>query len=365
LDISKTRLHRPGFALVAAITVLVASCFAKDLKPAQTFQISFPEQIDPANSSIGITYVGAGQIAVWYTEHQEGQLARRSELREGDPWRLKLQLLNTANSSVQVREWPTRKISSAVEVVSGRVIILTGPVVHCLSADLKEIAQVKLGASSPRQDFAALMSSPVGKAVWVVDSSDTLLLQRIDTQSCKLTLSVRQPHGFSSITANDRMFVGTAGAKLISWSPEKEWQTIFTADECCLSRAEFVSQDVIMAYHEDRQGERKALGVGTKGNVIFEDKLKNGYGDGPIHPSSSGKIAVVTQPETNWPSIPISQLSETIKVKYFVYDLRIMKRIASLEESAAKGILRVAISPDDSEIAVLSGSKLSIYHLAQ
>jgi hypothetical protein len=356
---TKARLHKPGFTLL--IVLIAALCVARDLKPTRVFDVKLPEFGE--FSSFGLAYVRNGQLALWYAEHGEGKLSKRGEVRESDPWQLRIKVFDTTSGQErQSLRFPTRRLSSDIVASNGRVMIVTGPLVRCHSEDLKQIGQVPLGEPQRGHDFEFLAPSPGGKAVWVVESAETILLKRIDTERCKLTTKVEIPQGLSSLTASDDALLATSRMRLSAWSPQKGYTTLYEAQTCCLKNARFVSQSLIMAYHDDEKDERKIVIVNSEGKLLLEDHVKKEYGIGPILTSAGGGVAAAVTPDNPQSGFYGTGFGAS-KIQVAVYDLARIKRLATLEAPFSEGVVRVALSPDGREAAILSGNKISVYDL--
>jgi hypothetical protein len=358
----QTRLHKPGFILLVAL-LLAALAHARDLKPVRSFDVKLPELGE--FSSFGIAYVRSGQLAFWYAEHGQGKLSKRSEIRESDPWQLKVHVFETGSG--QMKTWfqlPTRRLSSDIVANNSQVMILTGPLVRCYSDELKFIGQVPLGEPERGHDFEFLAPSPGGTTVWTIESAAKLALKRIDTQRCKLTTKVEIPAGGASLSASDNALLATNQMRLLTWTPQKGLTAFYESKSCCLKNARFVNQSLIMAFLDNPKEENKILILNPEGKLLLEDSLKKDYGIGPIVTSAGGSVAAAVTPDNPQSGLWGSGFAAS-KIRVAVYDLAAVKRIATIEAPFNAGVVRVALSPDGREVGILSGNKISVYEVGQ
>jgi hypothetical protein len=358
----QTRLRKPGFALLMAL-LLVPCLSARELKPVRSFDVRLPEIGE--FSSFGLAYVRNGQVALWYAEHGQGELSKRSEVRQTDPWQLQVQVFDTgAGRQAQAFRFPTRRLSSDVVANSSRVLILTGPLVRCYSDDLKQIGLLPLGEPERGHDFEFLAPSPGGRTVWTIESGEKLALKRIDVQRCKLTTKIEMPQGGTSVSASDDALLATNPNNVLRWTPQTGLTTLYKPETCCVKNARFVSQSEIMAYHDSQQGELKVLIIASDGKLLLEDRVKKEYGIGPIVTSAGGGVAATVTPDNPQSGLWGSGFAAS-KIQVALYDLRSNKRVATAEAPFSAGVVRVALSPDGGELAILSGNKVSVYEVAQ
>jgi hypothetical protein len=281
---------------------------------------------------------------------------------------MKLQLLDTATGEIKNVEWPTRRLASDLQLqADGNLVALTGPLVRCLSGDLKEVGRISVKDVADRNNFRFLTPSPGGRAAWILEAGkNSLIFTRIDAAACKSSWSVEQPRQLTSYSANDNMIIATNGPKLGFWTPSTGWKTLVHLEECCVNNAQFVSQDLIMAYRDDREGRRSLLLLNTEGKQLLEESLEKGYDAGPIIASNDGKFAAVVIPKGGWSRGTLYIAPERAKLKILLYNLATMKSVATIESiSADPAHFAIAMSPGAKELAVLAGSKISVFELAK
>ncbi len=365
-----TRLLWPGVVLLAVLlTGRGVSAQAPKLK--STFDLNLPNQSrDGATRGLnGISFVGPGLIAVWYSEkNSEGALSRRDKLDKDDPWQLKMQLVDTDDGSVkQQLQWPTRKDSSSLAVQSdGQPVLLTGPVIHCLSPEFKEAKTFTLKNAGKPSASRLFRSSPGGKAIWLVEVSEmsnveTATRVNVDTCSPGPTLTLRR--NTASLSGNDDLLVDTNTQQVGIWSPVKGWQLLYK-HECCLANARFVAPNLVGVIQLDLDIRRHFLLVNLQGQLLLDDRMEQGYEFGNIYTSADARTAAVLIAERDIAGTPTGVEIQKTHAKIRFYDLVTRKRIGNMDINIpGEHLFGLAIAPDSSEFALLNGTKLSIYEL--
>jgi hypothetical protein len=280
---------------------------------------------------------------------------------------MRVQIVDTATASIKTLDWPSRTISSSlVATGDGGFVALTGPLVRCFSSDQKETGQLRLRDYAPNRNYRTLTPSPAGKAVWVVDSADKFIIGRIDSSACKLSWSVAQSTEFSYVSGNDEMTIATLGPTIGYYVAGKKWNRLYRADDCCVANAKFVNQKIIFAYHDNRQEQRSLMAFDTEGKQLFNEELPKGHDLGPIAASSDGKVAAVVIPKSEWITTFYDPSPKKAKIQILVYDTNSLRRITEFEMQAADAAhFAIAIDRGGRELAVLAGSKLSIFEISQ
>ena len=366
----KARLPMSGFALYLILFAHAGLC-ADHPKPAREFNASVPDIYGTINAGpYGIKYLSANQLAVWFTDNTSGQLSKRDQLQPTDPWRMKVQIFDTASGSVRNLEWPTRKISNGIQAqADGTVIVLNGPLVRCLSPDLKEFGTVNLPETAKHRDERILSASPGGKAAWVFESADLIGLTRIDSTACKLTASLAMASSITSLSASDDLLVATDSTHIGIRSLDSTWRALYQPYGCCVGGADFANQSIVTAYRQERnleRGETKSslLFFDLRGKLLAEDSLDKGYEPGPLISSNGGRFALAAslKPESSTEILKYRLLNA--KYRLWLYDLKTLKRFAELDVSRNDApLFAFGVSPDGRQIAVLVGSKISIYDI--
>jgi len=367
----RTRLLVPGFAFCAVL--FVTATFAADSKPVREFDVSVPDLYERADfppGPYGIKYLAANQLAIWFTDNTAGELSRRGQLRATDPWRLKLHIIDTSTGAARNVEWPTHKISNGVQVqADGTVVVLNGPVVRCLSPDLKQFGSVELPDLARHSDERILAASPGGRSAWVFDSADQIGLIRVDTSACKLTANLRMSLSATSLSASDDLLVATDSTHIGVRALKSNWAPIYQPESCCVGGATFANQSTVIAFHEERNLEKgetntNLLLLDPRGKLLLETPMEKNYKPGSIVSSSTGQFALVVtfKPQSSTEILRYQLL--TAKYRLVIYDLRSLRRVAQIDVSRNNaGIFVPTISPDGRQAAVLVGSKVFIYDI--
>ncbi len=364
-SLDDTRLQRPGVLFFAALLFAFPG-WAQKAKA--TFTIDVPAQSrDNATRGLnGMQYVKAGQLAIWYSERNgPGQLSKRDKLGPGDPWQLKLKLVNTGNGLVsQQLQFPTRKNSSGLVVVAGKPILLTGPEVRCFTPEFRQSKSFILKNAGQPKEARTLRASPGGTVAWTIEASETATATRIDANTCTTGWSLTHPRQVLSLSGNDNLLVDTNAKQVGIYSPQVGWR-LLAVHECCLSQSRFVSQNLIAVVQLDINIRRHLLLLDLKGDFVLDDAVdQSGYVLGDIYTSSDGKTAAALFAEHEIAGTETGIEIRHTQGKLYLYDLEAHKRIGKVDISVpGENLLAVAISPDSSEFAVLNGSKLTIYDL--
>ncbi|MGZ4816094.1 MAG: hypothetical protein ACXVZV_11835 [Terriglobales bacterium] len=376
MRVRKTRLSMPGFAFL--VVLLATTCFAEHLKPARHFDVRVPEIYATDNAGpYGMAYLSPGKLAVWFTDNTRGELSHRDKLQPTDPWRMKLQIFDTTTGAVESREYPTHKMSSGIEAQGdGTVTLLNGPLVRCLSPDLRQTGSVNLPETVARRDQRVLAKSPGGHTVWAFESGNVVGAARIDIRSCKLTGSIAIPPSIISISANDNSVVAADNTHVAVRGLNTNWNAIFRAGPCCIDGAEFVNQTVIVAYHsippqdtgdkksnqQSSETKRSVVFLNSNGKLLLEEPLERGFEPGPIVPSSTGQYVLIATPKPDFSSELLKYRLRSAKYRLWIYNLDSMKRIAEFDVPRnGAPLFAFALSPEGRQVAVLEGTKVAIY----
>lgn len=349
------------------LAAILLGCPAWAQKQKASFTLDLPAQSrDNALRGLnGMQYVRPGQVALWYSERNApGELSKRGKLEPGDPWQLKLKLVSTSDGSVaQQLQFPTRKNSSGLVVVAGKPILLTGPVVHCFTPDFRETRSFTLKHADQPKEARALRTSPGGIVAWALEASEMETATRIDANTCSAGWSLTHPRQVLSLSGNDNLLVDTNAKQVGIYSPAGGWR-LLAAHECCLSQARFVSQDLVAVIQLDINIRRHVLLVDLKGNVVLDDAVDRGYVLGDIYTSADGKTAAVVFAEHEIAGTATGVEVRHTQAKVYVYDLVAHKRVGKFDVSVpGENLFALAIAPDSGGLALLNGSKLSVYEL--
>jgi hypothetical protein len=368
----------PGFAVL--LVLLTVSARADKLKPTRRIEVTVPDSYSYEEPGpFGISYLSPSRLAVWFTDNTSGQLSRRAKLQPTDPWRMKLQIFDTTSGALQTREYPTHKVSTGMQVqADGTIILLNGPLVRCLSPDLRQTGSVNLPETAVHRIERVLANSPGGHAVWAFESARLVGASRIDAGSCKLTGNVAIPPSITSLSGNDSSLVATDKTHIATAELGDDWKTIYRADPCCIDSAAAANQNTILAYrdipppaageskqnHQPAEPKRSLLFLDSNGKTLLEEPLEGGLEPGPIIPSSSGKYALIAMPSPDLSSDLFRYRLLGAKYRVWIYDLSTLKRIAEFDVPRNRATLfAFALSPDARHVAVLLGSKIAIYDI--
>ncbi len=362
---SNTRLTWPGVVFLALLCCMDAG--AASLKATNTFTLELPEQSrDTAlRGPSGLQYVRPGVVAVWYTEKNQGGLSRRDRLDSSDPWQLRLQLVNTANGEVQQQMfWPTRKNSSGLAVQRDNYsLLLTGPVVHCLTPDFRETESFSLKYGGQPKEERVVRGSPGGKIIWLVEASESASTVAVDPSTCKPLWRVEEPRSVPSLTGNDEQLVDANARQIGIWSRESGWKQLYKSD-CCLTVAAFLAPNLVGAIRVVYGMERHFIVVNLQGKLLMDDVLDPGMEFGSFVTSADGRTAGVIQSERDLADLETGVEVRRVRARIRLYNLSEYKKIGMIDVSApGENLFGIAIGTDSKEFAVLNGNKLSIYPL--
>jgi hypothetical protein len=360
----------PGFAFLAML-LAVTSLAAEHLKPTHHIDVTVPAIYGTENAGpYGIKYLAPDKLAVWFTDNTSGQLSKRERLQPTDPWRMKMQVFDTTTGAAREFEWPTRKISTGIQVqADGTIVLLNGPLVRCLSPDMRQTGSVNLPELTKHRNERMLASSPGGQSVWAFESAETVGAARIDTRICKLTADLSIAADITSITANDNLIAATDSTHIGVRSIDTDWKALYRADPCCVVAAYFANQSTVIAYRDIHnsdtgQSNRSLLFFDTQGKLLREQPLDPGHEPGPIVSSSTGRYVLVTTPKPDFSTELLEYRLLSAKYRVWVYDLSTLKRIAEFDVSRNDArLFAFSLSPDARQVAVLAGSKISIYDI--
>jgi hypothetical protein len=362
-----TRLLWPGVVFVAVLFINLTA-LGESPKPKTTFTLDLPAQSRDTSfrGPNGIEFVGPGLLAIWYTEKDSvGKLSRRDKLDKGDPWQLKMQLVNTGDGAVkQQLQWPTRKNSSAFVVQSdSKPVLLTGPVIHCFSPDFRETRSFTLKNADKPKEIRLLRASPGGNIVWVVEASTVDTATRIDPNSCGPGWSLTEPRTVPTLSGNNDLLVDTNPKQVGIFSSLSGWKLLYQ-HECCLSNSRFVAPDLVGLIYLDLEIRRHFMLINLQGQLLLDDPLESGYEFANIVTSADAKTAAVIVAERGLMDTPTGIGVQHTNAKIHFYDLATHKRIESLDVGVpGEHLFGLAIAPDSSEFALLNGTKLSLYEL--
>jgi hypothetical protein len=362
---NNTRLMWPGVVFLAMLFCVSAAAQKPRLKTSFNLDLPLQSRDGAVRGLNGIQYVRPGQLAVWYSERNgEGKLSRRDKLDVGDPWQLKMQLVDTSNGAVkQWLQWPTRKNSSGFAVQGGSGVLLTGPVIHCFSPEFKETRSFTLKDASKPKETRVLRASPGGSVVWAIEVSDQATATRIDASSCRPGWALTEPRAVPTISGNDNLLVDTNPNQIGVYSPDVGWKLLYT-HECCLANSRFVAQDLIGVIHLDLEIRRHFLLINLQGKLLLDDPLEAGYVFGDIYTSADAKTAAVVFAEREIAGTATGVEIRKTEAKIRFYDLIEHKRIGKMEITIpGEHLFGLAIAPDSTEFALLNGNKLSLYDL--
>lgn len=356
----KTRLSWPGFALSVAV-LLAVSARAGDLKPARSFTVTFPPIYQtPAFGPFGLQYISPKQLAFWFTDHEQGELSTRDQVRDTDPSRLKVQLLNDKGKVTRRAEWPTHSASTALLVSQGgRITLITGPIIRCVLPDLTQIGSTRLFDHVSRREYRTLIPSPGGSSVWAVTVGEELNLTRIDPPTCQTMNSVTTPPTVANITANDSKVIAS-NRTVFGYATASGWKGFYESTECCITRAAFVTQDIVVAFRELGPDSRSLLAFDLDGKTLLDQPIEPGYAGSRIVPSIDGRVLGIVEASLGqFPTVP-AEVPPSYRVH--LYELPSFIEMGTFEvETNGHRFANFAISPDDAHMAVLIGSRVSIY----
>lgn len=365
-SLDDTRLQWPGVVFVAALFFCLPIW---GQKAKATFTLDLPEQSrdNSMRGLNGMQYVKPGKLAIWYSDRNgPGKLSKRDKLDAGDPWQLKLKLVNSGDGKVsQELQFPTRKNSSGLVVVAGRPILLTGPEIQCFTPEFRETKSFILKNADRPKEVRTVRASPGGTVAWAIEaSSETATATRIDARTCTAGWSLTHPRQVLSLSGNDNLLVDTNPKQIGIYSPATGWR-LLAVHECCLSQTRFVSQDLIAVIQLDIDIRRHFLLLDPLGNFVLNDTIEHsGYVLGDVYTSADGKTAAALFAEHQIMSTETGVETRHTQAKLYVYDLAARKRIGKVDVSVpGENLFAVAIAPDSSEFAVLNGSKLTIYDM--
>jgi hypothetical protein len=365
-SLNNARLMWPGVLFFVAIfTSALRAGDSPKLKKNLTLDLPTLSRDNSLRGPNGIAYIDLNTMAAWYTEKNEGKLSRREKLDKGDPWHLSLQFVAVSDGTVKQRsQWPTRKDSSAFAVQrAGRAVMLTGPVVHCFSADLRETGSFTLKNADQPKAVRILRSSPGGNAIWEVESSDFATATRVDPISCTPGLTFDEPRSMPTLSGNDAQLVDVNATQVGVWSADKGWKLLYKR-ECCLSNSLMVGPELVGLISVSFGTDRHFQLVNLKGELLLDDTLEPGMEFNRIVTSADGRTAAVIAAERELADTETGIETRRTHAKIRLYDLDKHKRVASLDANIpGENQFGLAIAPDSSEFALLNGTKLSIYEL--
>lgn len=350
-----------------AILFTGLGAFGQTPKLKTSFTLDLPKQSRDGSfrGPNGLEFVSPGQLAVWYTEkNTEGKLSRRDKLDQGDPWQLKLQLVNSVDGAVkQQLQWPTRKNSSALVVQGdGKTVLLTGPIIHCFSPEFRETRSFTLKNAVKPKELRVLRASPGGSIVWAIEVSDVATATRIDA-NCNPGWSLTERRNAPSLSGNDDLLVETNPKQVGIWSHLEGWKLLYH-QECCIESSRFVAPDLVAFIPLDLELHRHFVLINLQGQLLLDDALEQGYEFGGIITAADAKTVaiIVTQRDIAGTATGVEIHKTHAKIRF--YDLAARKRIASLDVNVAgENLFGLAIAPNSSEFALLNGTKLSKYEL--
>ena len=367
----------PGFAVLGLCIVIAAR--AEHLKPVRHIEVPVPAIYGTDNSGpYGITYLSPGKLAVWFTDNTSGQLSKRERLQSTDPWRMKLNILDTTSGSISTREYPTRKVSTGLQVqADGSIILLNGPLVRCLAPDFRQTGSVNLPEMVIHRNERLLDHSPGGHTVWAFEAGNLVTAVRIDAHACKLAGGIAIEPSITTISASDNYVIATDRAHVAISDLTGKWQSLYRADPCCIDDAVFASQRVILVFRQiphpggnndrnpqENQPKRSLLFLDPQGKLLLEEPLDRGYEPGPIVPSGDGRFVLVATPKPDFSSELLKYRLRTAKYRVTLYDLSTLKPIFVFDVSRNNASLfALALSPDARQVAVLADSKVAIYDI--
>jgi hypothetical protein len=361
-----TRLSWPGVVFVAVLFAAFGA-FAQTPKLKTNFTLDLPKQSRDGSfrGPNALEFVNPRQLAVWYTEkNSEGKLSRRDKLDQGDPWRLKMLLVDAGDGSIkQHLQWPTRKDSSAFVVQSGGTpVLLTGPVIHCFSPEFRETRSFTLKNASKPKELRMLHAAPGGSVVWAIEVSDIATATRIDA-NCNPGWTLSERRSAPHLSGNDDSLVEANPKQIGIWSHIEGWKLLYQ-QECCIESSRFVAPGLVAFIPLDLELRRHFTLINLQGQLLLDDPMEQGYEFGGFITAADARTAaaLVIQRDIAATATGIEIHKTHAKVRF--YDLEARKRIASLDVSVpGENLFGLAIASDSSGFAVLNGTKLSLYEL--
>ncbi|HWR17061.1 MAG TPA: hypothetical protein VN577_19690 [Terriglobales bacterium] len=369
--LQNTRLLQPG-VLFAAVLLISLPLPANDLQRIATFKVAVPAQNRATDSraSNGLVYLRPGVLALWHTEKRAGELSRRARVQPTDPWWLQLQVISTENGKVlRTVEFPSRREASGIAVQKdGLPVVLTGPLVRCLSPDLQQNGSYLLQNASEPKGTVGINSSPGTGRVFVAESGDTSAVTTVDAATCKALTRVQPPDDVLVLSGTDDVLIGSSGLSLAIFGQDQKWQVLYQHPVCCFAPPVVVSKDKIAVVQLDqenmRSSEHHLLLVSMDGKLLLDDMLERGTAVESIVTNQAGThaAAVTSKRQLLITSTKVEATSYDLYVR--VYRLDAPQRIANLKVTVGgEEFFAMAISPDGSQMALQTGTKLTIYRL--
>ena len=319
-------------------------------------------------------YQGLPQASLWFTSNEtlvatfvtrEGQpeLASRDGLEASLPLRLRPVFLNANTGKVLTTlDLPTDSRNAGVIAVhDGRFVTQRGNELTLYTPDLKPLKQLKL----PLVESGWIAyPSPSGKNVLLLPSGHKAgSWLWLDTDSLQILHSWEDNQNGDVAMADDKIAMITCtwshncDPRLEIRTANEVWKPISPGSR--QSHPQFVSDDMLFL-----SGHPAKL-IRADGGVVFVEDRFSGCGSGAVFPSANALRFVVPSCKLKGNASASDMGGYQLLQRIYIYDAPFQELAFVLDVGGAKskGLMRFAVSPDGSKLAILNDESIEVLQL--
>jgi WD40-like Beta Propeller Repeat len=362
--------------MLAAITCAAALSYAGELKgttPGPLWSVDVVQDLgDVGHNPPKVAFLDNGHLIVSQVAHDPSQFSSRTNTDTSDtssPFRLRLSVFDASSGKIlSAKEWGTRHDGTSVQVTSGGLVIRTGDLLRLCSKEFREIATI--GVSSEPNQGLEIRVSTSGKTVLLnnyhfnrpnkINFSHIAVLDG-DTLKPRVTWA-ESPGIIDKYAITDKIiarerYENGRGTVVATAFGSTMWNPLFERSQGTCSPGKsgvFVTESLLVCAYQE------FVISSTDGKILLTEPFAKREGRSrQIAAAQNGRYVAVML--ANFAD-PWDTGGHITSLRSALYDVSAKKRVMTIPMSPApQHDYDVALSPDGSQLAILSDRKVSLY----